>query len=41
LAALLGRTAAGLINPAHTQVTAQKARLWANREWRGCMRTSA
>ena len=35
----LGRMAAGLINPAQTQVTAQEARLWSNRKWRGCMRT--
>ena len=30
----------GLIKPAHTQVTAQEARLWANQEWQGCIRTS-
>jgi hypothetical protein len=32
--------AAGLIKPANTQLTAQETRLWANQEWRGCIRTS-
>src|SRR5215813_6704028 len=35
LAAFLGRMAAGLITPAHTQVAAQQARPWANQEWQG------
>ena len=34
LAAFSDRMAAGLIKPAYA------ARLWANREWRGCIRTS-